>query len=237
VGWCGDAAPAQRCFWGVPSPWETARGCATLAPFAFGGLGAKRSTSPRCTFDLRGTHNEVGGVKHLAGLFCIRNRCSGRPAQEHPAKGWRRQVRYNQQLRASANTGNHHDALTLVPPTRHRLPAVAHRVQISRPLRRRPVDADVVDFAQRSMQSLDELGQFTCDRSRARPPRPIDVAAQEGGQGNPHGSGQTPRARHAVHGYSDVAPGAFASGRSEKVGCSTGPTEASPEEIISGSCG
>jgi hypothetical protein len=30
------------------------------------------------------------------------------------------------------------------------------------------------------MQSLDELGQFTCHRSFVRPPRPINIAAQEG---------------------------------------------------------
>jgi hypothetical protein len=65
---------------------------------------------------------------------------------------------------------------------------------------------------------------------------PIDVTANERGQSDPHGLAQV-RARRTVHDDGVVSTRALASGRSEKVGCSTAPVEVSPEETISGSWG
>jgi hypothetical protein len=205
---------------------ETPVGCATVAPPEW----------PRMRFR-PARRAQPSRRSEAPGCFGVRREWAWRPRGAAPSgQGPASSCGAQQQLCASAAPANNHQTLTPALRTgrRHR---VAHRVQIGRPLRRRPVDADIDDFAQWFVQSVDEPGQFSCHRTRVRPPCPIDITAQERGQSDPHGTTTTTPARQTVHDDGVVPAEALASGRSEKVGCSTGPVEVSPEATISGSWG
>ncbi len=229
--WSAKSACAQYISAPGPSPFLGARSWLSF------GLDFRREVFPQCAFSLRGTHDAVSGFEHLAGLVRIRNSHSSRTVHNHQAKGGHRHVRYNKQRRPGTTAVNHHQTLRAVAPARHRLDVETHRVQIRSRLGRRPVDSDVNDFAERSVQGLDQLRQFARHRGRVRPPCPVDVAAQRAGQSDPHGTGAPPRPGQAVHEECLELPGEFVSGRSEKVGCSTGSVEVAPEGTTSGTSG
>jgi hypothetical protein len=88
------------------------------------------------------------------------------------------------------------------------------------------------------------IGVFRRSETAVLPPNlcaatmgPVDVTAHRRGQSDPHGLAQVRAPRHTVHGDGVVPTRALASGRSEKVGCSTASVEVSPGETTSGSSG
>jgi hypothetical protein len=70
-----------------------------------------------------------------------------------------------------------------------------------------------------------------------RPPCSIDDTAEDASQRDPHGTGAAPSPRQAVHDECVVLTEGLVSGRSEKVGCSTGCVEVSPDESDAGTSG
>ena len=51
------------------------------------------------------------------------------------------------------------------------------RAEVDRRLGDRPVDADIDDLAQRPVQDLDEVRQFTCHYAGVGSPRAADIGA------------------------------------------------------------
>jgi hypothetical protein len=86
-------------------------------------------------------------------------------------------------MRPGAAAGDGHDPeLTALLTRQCRDSTAIEQVEILDALQRRPVDAYIDHWAKRFSDGLGQIGKFTCNRNRVRPPRPVEAAAQDGGQ-------------------------------------------------------
>lgn len=144
-------------------------------------------------------------------------------------------MRYDEERHAATSAVDHHQTLASPAPARHQLGVMAHRVQIGPGIGCAPIDFDVNDLAERSVQSPDS-GSSAATEAECGHHAPSMSPSRAGQRDKPR-MGAPWRTSRTVHDRRVAKTAASASGRCEKIGYSTSSPEVSSEAMYCGASG